>query len=115
MPINPKRAAALKLLEATGMARGSYAPPFVRLLWLCGIDVPPPHFVRFRTNAFISGAVFAVSFGIIRRLLEGPDSTRSLPAILFELGVIGALFGLIMAGLFERGKRKHRLPTWREL
>jgi predicted membrane protein len=115
MPINPKRITALNLLAATGMWRSNYAPPLLRMLWMCGIDVPPPHFVPFRVNAVMFGATFAVAFGAVKRLIEGPDIARSLFAVLLELVVVGALFGLLMAGLFERGKQKFRLPLWRDL
>ena len=115
MPINPKRDAALRLLSATGMWRSNYAPPLLRLLWLCGFDVPPPHFVPFSTNAIVFGTTFAVAFGVVRRLLEGPDIARSLPAVLLELVLAGVLFGLVMATLVERAKRKHQLPRWRDL
>lgn len=115
MPINPKRETALRLLAATGMWRSNYEPPLVRLLWRCGVEVPPPHFMSFRNNAVIFGTAFAIVFSVVRRLIEGPDNSRSLVAGLLELVVLGALFGLLMAGIIERAKRKYRLPTWREL
>src|SRR5512146_344634 len=103
MPMNAKRATALRLLAATGMWRSNYEPPLVRLLWRCGVDVPPPHFMSFRNNAVIFGTAFSIVFGVVRRLIEGPD-TRSLVAVLLELVVLGALFGLLMAGIIERAK-----------
>jgi len=97
------------------MWRSNYEPPLVRLLWRCGVDMPPPHFMSFRSNAAISGTGSALVFGVVRRLIEGPDNTRSLVAVLLELVVLGALFGLGMAGIVERAKRKYRLPAWQDL
>ena len=115
MPINPKRTEALKLLATTGMWRSNYAPPLVRILWLCGIDVPPPHFVSFRGNAFGYGMGFFITFGVARWFIEGPDHTWSLLAVLLEHSVLSALFGLGMAAFIERGKRRFRLPVWQDL
>jgi len=115
MAVNPKRGAALRLLAATGMARSNYAPPLLRMLWLCGLEVRPPHFVPLYANAIVFGTSFAVAFGVVRRLLEGPDITRSLLAVLIELVLAGVLFGVVMATFIERGKRKYQLPLWRDL
>lgn len=114
MPINPKRTAALALLASTGIWRSNYAPPFVRALWWCGVDVPPPHFVSFRGNAVSYGAGFFVAFGLAKRFIEGPDLARSVRAVLLEHVVISVLFGLLMAAVIERAKRKFRLPTWQD-
>lgn len=115
MPINSKRIAALELLAATGMWRSNYAPPFVRMLWWCGLDVPPPHFVSFRGNVVSYGAGFCVAFGMARWFIEGRDPAMSLGAVLLEHAVLSALFGLGMAAIIERGKKKYKLPAWREL
>lgn len=115
MPINPKRTRALDLLATTGMWRSDYAPPLVRMLWLCGIDVPPPHFVSFRGNAVSYGTGFCIAFGVARWFIEGSDHTRSMVAILLEHVALSALFGLVMAAIIERGKRKYRLPAWQDL
>ncbi len=115
MPIDTKRSTALRILAATGMWRSTYAPPLLRLLWFCGLDIRPPHFAPFQVNALVYGAMFAMVFGSARRIIEGADTARSARAVGIELVLAGALFGLVMAISFERGKRKYRLPAWRDL
>ncbi len=47
MTFHAQRDQALELLARTGIGRGTYAPPLMRLLWRCGVPVRPPHFMGF--------------------------------------------------------------------
>ena len=114
MNTNPKRSAALTLLGATGMWRSNYEPPLLRLLWRFGVDAPPPHFVGFSEIAIVAGAVFAVGYGLAMWLIEG-SRDRTLFWALLEIAVTAVIFGLCMAAYYARGRRKYRLPLWREL
>jgi len=114
MVSNARRAAALNLLAATGMRRSNYAPPGVRLLWFLGVDAPPPHFASFPAAALVTGSVFGVMFGLAEKLLRRFTFTSramSLP----EIATIALTVGVVMASYYAYGRRKHRLPSWRDL
>lgn len=114
MASNARRDAALNLLAATGMRRSNYAPPGVRLLWLLGVDAPPPHFATFPAAALVTGSVFGIFFGLADKVLRGvgfPSRPMSLP----EIATIALTVGVMNASYYAHGRRKHRLPSWREL
>ncbi|TXT34551.1 MAG: ybaA [Comamonadaceae bacterium] len=85
MNTSTKREAALKLLSTTGIWKSNYAPPGVKLLWRLGIDCPPPHLARFWSVFFVCG-LFA-----------------------------GLSFGFLMATYYAIGRKKHRLPLWKDI
>ena len=112
---NPNRALALQLLAKTGIWRSSYEPPLLRLLWRLGVNAPPPHFANFGSTALFMGAGFGVLWGGLMWVISWsrtgvPSSTAALSSTF-----AGALFGLSMASYYAYGRRKHKLPTWREL
>ena len=109
-----KRRAALNRLAATGMWRSTYSPPMVRLLWLFGVDAPPPHFGTFGYNAVLSGASFAIGFSLAIRLIEGSRPGKSLWALILEVVLASIFFGWYMARFYADGRRKYGLPSWSE-
>ncbi len=109
-----KRQAALKLLEKTGIMRSNYAPPYLRLLWRMGFDVPPPHFAQFWQNALFSGSFYAIGWGALMYFLVWSKTAMSATAMLNSAGIAGILFGLALASYYAHGKRKHGLPSWQE-
>jgi hypothetical protein len=113
--IAAKRAAALKLMTATGIWRDSYQPLAFRLLWRFGIDVPPPHFVAFHWTALCAGGYFAIIFGLGMWLFpvmhQGYFPMR---IILVSAGCAGLIFGVGMAGYYAYGRRKHAIPLWQD-
>jgi hypothetical protein len=115
METNQQREAALKLLASTGILRSNYEPPLLRLLWRLGLNVPPPHFASFWGNAVVSGVFFAVGWGSLMWFLLWSRQGMSLAVFLVAAIVAGVLFGATMAGYYSYGKRKHALPSWREL
>lgn len=115
MRINEKRDAALKLLAATGIWPSNYAPPFVRLLWRFGLNVPPPHFGSFWGNASFMGTFFAIAWGAFMWVVVWPRRDLPWPLALAAAGAAGVMFGLGMASYYAYGKRRHKLPSWKEL
>lgn len=109
------RTKALDLLAKTGMWRSNYEPPWLRLAWRLGFNVPPPHFLSFATNFFSAGTYFGVAFGAIVWFFLG--SNERAPFLEFAAGVAaaGVLFGLCLAGYYLYGNRKYKLPRWGEL
>ena len=45
------------------------APPFFRLLWALGLDVPPPLFLGFLTLMLLMGTFFGIFWGAFMWLL----------------------------------------------
>lgn len=110
-----QRAAALKLLEATGMRAGNYSPPAVRLFWRLGFKVPPPHFASFTAMALFNGTWFAVAWGSTMWLFVWRSQGMLLGAAAVGAAIAGAFFGLVMAGYYAHGRKKYQLPTWESL
>lgn len=109
-----KRRAALELLARTLMKPSNFQPPAIRLLWHLGVNVRPPHFSSFLFNTLFTGGVFALNWGLLMWLISWhnyrtPAEAASIAAI------TGLCFGILMAGYYAYGKRKHKLPSWSEL
>ena len=115
MKTSEKRDAALKLLASTGIWRSNYAPPLLRLLWRLGFDVPPPHFGTFWGNALSNGTFFGIGWGVLMWLFGLYDPEMSLGLKFRVASGAGLIFGLAMASYYAYGKRKHNLPSWKEL
>jgi hypothetical protein len=115
MDFHEQRAQAIRVLTQAGIGPSSYAPPLLRLLWRCGVKVPPPQFLGFGKLAILSGAWFAASWGAVMWL--GSWSRHGVDVRLALLSACGAglFFGLSMAGYFACQRRKHGLPTWESL
>jgi len=114
MRFEQKLAAALTLLEATGIWRNSYAPPLWRFLWRVGVRVPPPHFVGSTANFLFTGSFFGIAWGLFMWFTFWSRLGTS-PAFGVGLAIFtGSLFGLCMAGYYSYGARKHRIPLWRD-
>lgn len=110
-----RRAAALNLLQATGIRPSNYLPPAIRLLWRAGAHVPPPHFVGFLPTLFVTGATFGMIWGASMWLLFWRRLDMQFPAAAASSGLVGLFFGLAMAIYYAYGRRKYRLPAWASL
>ena len=78
MSFEEKLAAALTLLESTGIRRRKYAPPLYRLLWRLGVKLPPPLFNRFATNFVFMGTWFSIGLGLLMWLVTWMTQPMSL-------------------------------------
>ena len=115
MDFEQKLAKALELLKATGMSRGNYEPPVVSLLWKMGIAVAPPHFAPFVGTALFLGAAFSVVWGAVMWVFSWSKSGMDMHAALLTSVASGLLFGIAMASFYAYGRRKHKLPKWKDL
>ncbi len=110
-----KRQLALVRLSKTGIWRSNYAPPFVRMLWSLGFDVPPPHYATFWGAALVAGSAFSAGYGLLIWLLVWSPTTMSFRVVALRVIVAGLLFGLCMAAYYYYGRKKHNLPSWNDL
>ena len=115
MDVSSKRALALLLLEKTGIWRSNYAPPFVRLLWRLGIDVPPPHFATFAGSACVAGGFFGALWGLFMWLFVWSNSGMMAMNAAVAALITGVFFGLAMASYYAYGRYRYKLPSWHEL
>jgi len=110
-----RRAKALSILASTGMVRSNYEPPYLRALWRCGFDVPPPHFMPFMQIAFMAAAYFGFAFAAV--MWGFVWSRQGLPDVSVDILVGGAslFFGVAMAAYYAACRRKYGLPDWESL
>jgi hypothetical protein len=109
-----RREEALRLLKQSGIWRSNYLPPLVRLLWLAGVKVPPPHFAPFFPTFLLTGVFFGGTMAVMMSLLHGTLIGVSGRAWL-ALFVGSLVFGLYMASYYAYGRSKYRLPPWASL
>ncbi len=115
MNFEQKLAKALELLKATGMSRGNYEPPLVSLLWRMGIPVPPPHFASFVGSALFLGVTFAAVWGAVMWFFAWSKAGMDMHAAMLASTASGLLFGITMASFYAYGRRKYKLPKWKDL
>jgi len=106
--------------ELSQQGVGSYttAPPFFRLLWKLGLDVPPPLFLGFRKLALLMGSFFGVLegplWGILMWLSVWQGELPAAVAValtIFQAVLAGAAFGIVMAWYLRRRAAQLGLPS----
>ena len=118
MSFEHRKTRALELLQATGMMRSHYAPPLIRLLWKAGVQIAPPHFQSFQSAALLTGSWFGFFMGVFMGLFgwfQGAATLHSAWIAVAVACVAGLLFGIAMASVYARDRRKHQLPAWTAL
>jgi len=102
-------------LPALGISPYTAAPPLYRLLWLLGIEAPPPIFASFLQISFFMGTFFAAGWGLFMWLFlwSHEEGSSLLTAGLVSL-LAGVMFGLLMATYLRYTAKKHNLPSWSE-
>src|SRR5262249_49975063 len=112
----------LRNLGRRGIRPTTAAPPFFRLLWKLGYEVPPPLFLGFGKNALLMGGTYGlVMAGAIYLFLLSfvtlakPYSLLGLFAgFLWFVLLFGIPFGLAMAAVVRWTARPLALPAWRD-
>lgn len=100
-------------LGRRGLRDGTISPPLFRLCWWLGWPIRPPHFLPFLRMTFLSGGVFAVSWGSVMAAF-----LWSLPAVPWLrvaaiAGGTGFLFGVFVAAYYRYQAKRLALPRWR--
>jgi len=85
-------------LGQQGVSPKMIAPPFFRLLWALGLEVPPPLFLGFVELTVLMGAPFGILWGAGMWLLQWQALRVPVVQGVVLSGGAGLLFGLSMAG-----------------
>ncbi|NIF21472.1 DUF6404 family protein [Candidatus Pantoea multigeneris] len=108
-----KKNQAIALLNAAGVRNSE--PFLYRLLWRLGVHIPPPLFAPFALEVLLFGLFFALGWGMTMWWMDWQHrGILPLAAVLISL-LTGLLFGLAMAGMQWRTKKRKKLPTWKSL
>jgi hypothetical protein len=99
-------------LRKQGVSPSTVAPPFFRLLWTLGLDVPPPFFLGFLTLTLLMGAFFGTLWGVFMWLLLWQAWHVPLEVVIMTSAGTGLFFGLSMAGYYRWKAARLRLPPW---
>jgi hypothetical protein len=99
-------------LGKQGVGPYTVAPPFFRLLWALGLNVPPPFFLGFLALTLIMGVFFGILWGIFMWILQWRARHMPLELALVLSACAGLLFGPGMAWYYRWKARRLRLPTW---
>lgn len=115
MPFDTQLKNAFAILDKAGIRRSNYAPYSVRLLWIMGVKVLPPHFAKFRTIAVIYGACFSVLWGGAFLGIPWHNDTHTIVGTVIGAIGAGAVFGAYMAAHYSYERHKYNLPSWESL
>jgi uncharacterized BrkB/YihY/UPF0761 family membrane protein len=115
MTFEAKKQAALGELEESGIWRSNYLPPVLLFCWWLDLEVRPPHYNGFWTNAIPIGLFFAVLWGFFMWLFVWGPSVASLPSAAGSALLAGGLFGLFMGLYYRWSARRHGLSRWSDL
>ena len=123
-------------MRKRGVGSSTSAPPFYRLLWFLGVEVPPPHFQKSGSMALLTGSLFGVLFGglmyywsLWQSMLimevgpllgdQRPAASRWQSMVIISIGVAcitallsGALFGVLLSAYYKWSAKRLKLPPW---
>jgi phosphatidylglycerophosphate synthase len=99
-------------LSQRGMSPYTFAPPFFRMLWAMGFNVPPPLFLGFRTLTLGMGALFGLFWGVFMYQLQWEAWQMTLRVAVLTAAGAGLAFGLSMATYYRWKAEILQLPPW---
>lgn len=104
----------LEEMAQRGVSPHRVAPPLYRLLWLLGLEVPPPHFLCFQYKALLSGGIVAVAIflGLFLFGWEGQMLTRPIADSCLIALCLGTVIGSSFAAYYQWAARRLQLPAW---
>jgi hypothetical protein len=115
MDFHSRRARSLAILKDTGIWRCNYEPPYLRLLWRMGIDMPPPHFMPFFQTVILAAAWFSGAWGVCMWFSVWSQQGLNPTAAIAISSCAGLFFGFSMALYYAHARRKYSLPSWTSL
>lgn len=115
MTFDDKKERALALMAEKQMWRSNYAPPLLRLLWRCGVQIPPPPFAPFWLNALCFGGFLGAMWGLFMWFSTWRGGGYSVLMALQTSLLAGLFFGFFMALYHYWRKRVNKLPDWDSL
>lgn len=95
--------------------QSNYAPPGVQLLWRLGCDCPPPHLARFWSVFLVCALYSGVTMGAFMLAVSTFAEVYDRSLVPMGAAVTGLGFGTLMATYYAMGRRKYRLPLWKDL
>jgi hypothetical protein len=101
-------------LGKRGVGPSTVAPPFFRLLWALGLNLPPPLFMGFLSLALFTGIFFGVFLGAFMWASMWLLQRQVWQPVELAIASVGAglLFGLSMAGYIRWKASRLQLPPW---
>ena len=115
MTFHSRRAQSLAILKKTGIWRCSYEPPYLRLLWRIGVEIPPPHFASFFQTSAIAAIWFSAAWGAFMWFFVwSTQGLAGISAVAISCGA-GLFFGVAMASYYAYERRQYHLPRWTSL
>lgn len=115
MTFHDKLKLAYAELQATGIKKTNYRPPFTLLLQKCGLKLPPPHYTGFWQNTLLLGSFFGMTWGTIMYFAVWQAQSMGPMEALITIICTGGIYGLAMAAYYRYGARKHHLTPWTQL
>lgn len=110
-----KKERAFEIIKQKKMWKSNYAPPLLRILWRCGINMPLFPFAPFWLNMTIMSVWFGVPVTLVSCILSLNEGNACANHIIAQ-GVISTLFyGFFMAAFHAWARYFYRLPTWAQL
>jgi hypothetical protein len=101
-------------LGKRGVGGFTVAPPLFRLMWLLGLEVPPPLFLGFFTLTLLTGGFFGVLWGVVMWLIQWQSGRIPVEVAVLTAAGTGLLFGLTMAAYLRWKARQLGLPSWED-
>lgn len=101
-------------LVSQGIDEYTAAPPLWRTCWAVGINIPPPHFLSFRTLVLVFGSVYVAVVGGLLWLVQWA-SLMDIPGFIIGFVMLGGWpwFSFYMAGNYEQTARRLQIPSWK--
>ena len=104
--------AYIEKLHQQGVRENMAVPPYYRLMWKIGLDIPPPFNQGFWLSALIPGIIFAIFYPLVVWILNTLIPTWDTPTTFFNVITTSTIVGLVMAGLTKWKSKKLDVPEW---
>jgi len=107
--------AAMKELRDAGVWKSNANPPYLRLMLKLGLTPRPPHYAAFFQIVVTQGVWFGAAWGGLMWFWQWQSQGLPFGLALFAALAAGSLFGVAMAFIYAKGRKKHSLSDWQSL